>query len=109
MTISLLYRVTKCTFHDYGSSGDVQKHDAICLLPINVVNEKIYIFLWFWFVFLALSMFAVLIYRLFTIFVPHYRAYFLHARCRLSDPEDLKVICRYGNMGDWFVLYMLGR
>ena len=25
----------------------VQKHDALCMLPINVVNEKIYVFLWF--------------------------------------------------------------
>ena len=24
-----------------------QKHDALCMLPINVVNEKIYVFLWF--------------------------------------------------------------
>lgn len=101
--------MTKCTFYDYGYSGDVQRHDAICLLPINVVNEKIYIFLWFWFLFLATSMACVIAYRLFTIFVPAFRANFLYARCRLSNPQDLKVICKYGNIGDWFVLYMLGR
>ena len=38
----------KCTFHKFGTSGEVEKHDALCLLPLNIVNEKVYIFLWFW-------------------------------------------------------------
>merc|ERR1711953_1214040 len=38
-------RMTKCTFHKFGSSGEVEKHDALCLLPLNIVNEKVYIFL----------------------------------------------------------------
>ena len=42
-------RVTKCTFHKYGPSGGIQRHDAQCVLPINILNEKIYVFLWFWF------------------------------------------------------------
>ncbi|GIY06777.1 innexin inx2 [Caerostris extrusa] len=36
-------RLTKCLFHRYGPSGDVQKYDSLCLLPLNIVNEKIYI------------------------------------------------------------------
>ena len=47
-------RVTKCTFHKYGPGGGIQRHDAQCVLPINILNEKIYVFLWFWFVFLAI-------------------------------------------------------
>lgn len=39
-------RVTKCTFHKYGASGSIQKHDALCVLALNILNEKIYIFLW---------------------------------------------------------------
>ena len=41
-------RMTKCTFHKFGSSGEIEKHDAMCILPLNIVNEKIYIFIWFW-------------------------------------------------------------
>lgn len=40
-------RVTKCTFHKYGASGSIQKHDALCVLALNILNEKIYIFLWY--------------------------------------------------------------
>jgi len=41
-------RVTKCTLHKYGPSGGIQRHDIQCVLPINIINEKIYVFLWFW-------------------------------------------------------------
>merc|ERR1712209_308279 len=41
-------KVSKCTFHKYGVSGTIEKHDALCVLPLNIINEKIYIFLWFW-------------------------------------------------------------
>ncbi|KAI1293482.1 Innexin inx1 [Halotydeus destructor] len=101
-------RMTKCTFHSYGSSGDVQRHDALCMLPLNVVNEKIYVFLWFWFLFLAILTSLVILYRIFILFTPAIRPKFLHARCRLSSSRDLYTICNKGNIGDWFVLYMLG-
>lgn len=62
-------RMTKCTFYKYGVSGEVERHDAVCILPLNVVNEKIYVFLWFWFLFLGvLSLFTV-IYRVSIIFI----------------------------------------
>ena len=37
-------------FRKYGISGTVETHDALCVLPLNILNEKIYIFLWFWLV-----------------------------------------------------------
>ena len=49
-----MFQVTKCTFHKFGPSGTVQKFDGLCVLPLNIINEKIYVFLWFWFVILAI-------------------------------------------------------
>ena len=46
--IEVFPRLTKCTFHKFGTSGNIEKHDALCILPLNIVNEKIYIFIWFW-------------------------------------------------------------
>ena len=31
-----LIRMTKCTFHKFGTSGNIEKHDALCILPLNI-------------------------------------------------------------------------
>lgn len=56
-------RVTKCIFHKYGASGSIQKHDSLCILPLNIVNEKTYIFIWFWYIILVTMLIALVIYR----------------------------------------------
>ena len=61
------YRLTKCTFHKYGHSGTLEKHDALCVLALNIINEKIFVFLWFWFVVLAVISAAAVLYRVATL------------------------------------------
>ena len=46
--------ITKCTFQDFGGSGDIQKHDILCVLSVNVINEKIFTFIWFYLAFLLI-------------------------------------------------------
>jgi hypothetical protein len=38
-------KVTKCRFKAHGIGGSVVSHDAICVLSINNINEKMYLFL----------------------------------------------------------------
>jgi len=66
-------RVTKCTFHKYGSSGTVMKLDALCVLGLNIINEKIYITLWFWFVILAILTACYTVYIVALISMPSLR------------------------------------
>lgn len=100
-------RITKCTYYDFGSSGDIQKHDALCLLPLNIINEKIYIALWFWFLVLALLTLLVILYRIFAIVSENVRCKGLISRCKLSNEGDIRVICRHCDVGDWFLFYMV--
>ena len=36
----LILQVSKCSFHKYGVSGTIEVHDALCVLPLNIINEK---------------------------------------------------------------------
>lgn len=60
-------KVTKCLFYKYGASGSIQHHDALCVMALNVINEKIYTFLWFWFAILLVVCSLALLWRGLTI------------------------------------------
>jgi len=105
--VKVFPRMTKCTFHRYGSSGDVQRHDALCILPLNIINEKIYIFLWFWFIGLAIVSGIILVYRMVIIFFPHMRYVTLRSRARLTDRYHVRLVTDQAKIGDWFLLYLL--
>ena len=34
--LTFTHRMTKCTFHKFGTSGNIEKHDALCILPLNI-------------------------------------------------------------------------
>ena len=102
-------RMTKCTFHKFGRSGEIEKHDAMCILPLNIVNEKIYIFIWFWMLLLLALTFLVVIYRFFIICSPRMRAYLLYIRYRNIKKECINIIVKKTKMGDWFLLNLLGQ
>ncbi|XP_044007095.1 innexin inx2-like [Aphidius gifuensis] len=102
-------KVTKCTFHKYGPSGSIQKFDGLCVLPLNIVNEKIYVFLWFWFIALTILSGLSLIYRMVVVGWPRLRLVLLRARSRLSRQQEVETIADRFQIGDWFVLYQLGK
>ena len=37
-------KMTKCFFRKYGVSGSLEIIDGLCVLPLNVVHEKIFLF-----------------------------------------------------------------
>jgi len=41
--------VVKCSMSFVGPSGNVVNNSGLCTLPINILNEKMYLVLWVWF------------------------------------------------------------
>lgn len=82
---------------------------GLCVLPLNIVNEKIFVFLWFWFIALAILSAISLFYRVAVCLWPKVRLYLLRARSRLSNHEDIEHIAEKSQIGDWFILYQLGK
>lgn len=79
------------------------------VLPLNIVNEKIFVFLWFWFIALTILSGISLVYRFAVCLWPKVRLYLLRARSRLSSHEDVEHIADKCQIGDWFILYQLGK
>ncbi|KAI1282559.1 Innexin inx3 [Halotydeus destructor] len=40
-------RLAKCRVFHFGPSGDVVKHDLMCVLPLNNMFDKVYLYCWF--------------------------------------------------------------
>ncbi|KAK4874952.1 hypothetical protein RN001_014312 [Aquatica leii] len=102
-------KLTKCTYGKFGPSGSVETRDALCILPINVVNEKLFIFLWFWFFLLSgLSVLSIM-YRIIVLFVPRFRVYLLMAQVHYMSRSSAEVIVKRLSYGDYFILYQMGK
>merc|ERR1719154_392828 len=100
-------RMTKCLYQKYGPSGSIQTHDALCMLPINVINEKIYVFIWFWLIFLAVITTLSIIYHLLLIFCPSILSHLIKRRINQETSVIMDDITNSFNFGDWRLLHIL--
>ncbi|GLH11494.1 hypothetical protein R5R35_004186 [Gryllus longicercus] len=107
--IAVFPRVTKCTFHKFGPSGTIQKHDAMCVLALNIINEKIFIFLWFWFIILATLTALALLYSLVIVVLPSTRETIIRRRFKFSTPSAVSTLVEKTQVGDFLLLHLLGQ
>lgn len=107
--IEVFPRITKCTFHKFGSSGSIQSHDAMCVLALNILNEKIFIFLWFWFIILSVVSGLALLYSAAVIMLPRTRETILTRRFRFGTPKGVEALVRKTQVGDFLLLHLLGQ
>ncbi|XP_060834001.1 innexin inx3 [Rhopalosiphum padi] len=107
--VAVFPRVTKCTFHKYGPSGSMQTHDALCVLALNILNEKIYIFLWFWFIILAVISGMALAYSIAVVTLPSIRETILLRRFKFGTPQSVSALIRKTQVGDFLLLHLLGQ
>ncbi|KAG0712606.1 Innexin inx2 [Chionoecetes opilio] len=99
-------KVAKCTWHKFGPSGTIQVHDSMCVLPLNIVNEKTYIFLWVIYIFTAAICGVLLLLNLMLFIMPGVRNALLLYKVRKHETKiNLQHILQKCNYGDWFLLF----
>lgn len=105
-------KTAKCEFHKFGSSGTLERVDALCVLPLNIINEKIYVFLWFWFIIISIITGIQMVFRAIVLFSPFIREEVLKLTQLKTSAEQMKLvsdICDGLHIGDWFLLFQLAR
>lgn len=109
-------KVTKCTFHTYGPSGTINRYDSICILALNIISEKIFVFLWFWFVLLAIVSALAVVYRIFILSMPSLRVRVLVQKLHNRvDPQIIEDVLNcpshswIDQIGDYWVFFLLSR
>jgi len=102
-------KVAKCVFNKFGGSGTVEIYDGLCVLPINIFNEKIYIFMWFWLIILVILTSLSLVYHAVLVSSVQLRAYRLKSSTGNLIGNDVATRLA-GNVrrGEWFFLMQLG-
>jgi len=112
MTIDSAFRTfpteTSCTFHKYGPSGTIQRHDALCILATNIVNVYIFFIFYIWMLILICISGLALIWRFIGLFF--YRTDwfnritpFNHINS-LVDADARKTVFKTLNYYDWVFL-----
>ncbi|CAL8126490.1 unnamed protein product [Orchesella dallaii] len=102
-------KVTKCVFYNYGASGNVQTYDSLCVLPVNAVNEKLFIviYTWLW-ILISISAIAV-VYRILFI-ISSFRIFMLKFYMQWDDNRSkiLKELEEENfGIGNWQLLNQL--
>ena len=79
--------MTKCDFRMFGPSGTVNLVDALCVLGMNALNEKIFLCLWVWMALLLPLASGQVLLRLLLHLHPALRAPLLRGTLWLYDPQ----------------------
>lgn len=102
-------KLTKCFLRSYGPSGSLQARDRLCVLPLNIVNEKIFVILWFWLIILAFVSTLAVLFRVLVLSLRPLRSLMIAGQLRYVKKSTVSRIVKRFGYGDWFILYLLGK
>ncbi len=51
-----IFFLSSFSLSSFGKGGDEQRLYGLCVLPLNIVNQKFYTIFWFWLSFLQVSL-----------------------------------------------------
>ncbi|KER33113.1 hypothetical protein T265_01004 [Opisthorchis viverrini] len=107
-------RITLCDF-EVRKLANVHRHTVQCVLPINMFNEKIFIFLWFWFILVAAVNTSSFLYWSYKSSFQGNRVHFIRKFLKLRDalePGDKKrtaaFVDSYLRQDGVFILRLVG-
>lgn len=97
-------KIAKCEVLKYGASGTASIMDNLCILPLNILNEKIFVCLWCWFLLMAIMSGLNLLCRLAMMLSRTLRELMIRSQLRFMTKQNVQRVFRNLTIGDWFLL-----
>ena len=104
--VSLIFpKLAKCDFYQFGHSGTIERHDVLCLLPQNIINEKIFTFIYFWYIILMLlCVYKMVILMLLIVSKDRRLSSVRQMTHSMTSNFTAEVVTKKGTIGLWFIL-----
>merc|ERR1712223_1650941 len=107
-------RIASCDYWRWGSGGRQESINAICILALNIINDKVFLVLWWWYLILMFVGIIRIIFRFVQIYSTRLRFYLLKIRMnryfkRNANMDKVRNYICQCSRGDWFVLYQLSK
>jgi len=107
-------RIASCDYMRFGSGGGQEVKNAICILGLNMINDKIFLVLWVWYFLLVILGSYRLAIRAALLSSSTLRFHLMKMKMHryFKGNSNLKHIMHYvthASIGDWFVLYQMSR
>jgi len=107
-------KVAVCHYQRYGRAGGPESKSAICVLSLNIINDKVFALIWFWHAILVIVGILRLITRVVQLSSSSIRFLLIKMQMHhyLSKNKHAKHIQHYVvncSIGDWFVLYQMSK
>jgi len=98
-----------CTMNYHGPSGDVTHVSGLCTLPINIVNEKIYLVIWVWYITMIILTVLLLLGKILLLLSPYLRQVFIQREAKQVPGTLLRRLIRHSSYGDYILLSILAK
>ncbi|GIY81013.1 innexin inx2 [Caerostris darwini] len=95
-----------CTFTRYATSSEPRNMDAVCVLSLNHLFMKLFLYLRVWYILLILATGSVLVYRV-ILMMPNMRTRVLQTLAPLVPKSTVHSVCHPLDYSDWFFLMAL--
>jgi len=107
-------KVATCNFMRYGRGGGEETKNAICILSLNIINDKVFALLWFWHCILIIAAFLRIVTRVIQLCSSSFRVFLMKMQMDryLANNKHAKHIEHYVthcSIGDWFLLYQMNK